>query len=146
MQETGRQPLAVIEYQCAAGEIHVVMGQGDDAAGWRIDRAAGRRRDVQTVVRPARLAVEDALAAVDATDAASCRPGESAAVIRQRVAAGPGRGHHGGFLPNTLERLRIGGHCLRRQAVDAFDGVIARGYLQRHGLLAAVRIANLQAA
>src|SRR5215510_13822350 len=68
VSEERAQPVTVIENDRAAGEEEIVVGKRDDTAARRLDRRADRCRNVDPEVRLPRLAVEDALAAIDAAD------------------------------------------------------------------------------
>src|SRR5262249_62247517 len=59
--EERAEPVAMVEDDGAAGEEEIGVGERDDAATGRLDRRAERRRHVDTEMRLARLAVEDAL-------------------------------------------------------------------------------------
>ena len=107
---------------------------------------AGRGRDVQAVVGAARLPVQNALAAIDAADAAARRPGEAARIIGPCIAAGARRCDHGGFQPDPLQRFGVGRHGLRRQTVHAFDLIFAGGNGQDRSAFVAVCLADPQAA
>src|SRR3546814_11988011 len=64
-------------------KIQAGVRQGDDAGGRRLHRRAHRSRNVDPVVRLARLAVQDALRAVDAGDRPLSRPGEARVEVGQ---------------------------------------------------------------
>ena len=85
MQERGLNAVSVIQHQGPAREIHVVMHQRNDAVGRGNERRAFRRGDIDPEMRLARLAVQDALAAVDTGDDALTGQ------IRSRTAVRPGR-------------------------------------------------------
>ena len=130
--------MAVVENHRAAGVVHAGLGERDDAVGGCLDRRADGRGHVDAVVGPARLAVEDALAAVDAGDAPQRRPGEPA--LEQRL--GPvDRAHLGdqGVLGLDARPLRFRRRDhLARQTVDALDLVATLRDLQPARLLGAV--------
>src|SRR3546814_5441855 len=68
VQEGRAEAVAVVDDERRPGKIHAGVRQGDDAVGRRLHRRAHRSRNVDPVVRLARLAVQDALRAVDAGD------------------------------------------------------------------------------
>src|SRR5260370_9058408 len=68
------EAMAVIDDDGAAGIEEIALGQRHGAAGRGDDRGAARGRDIDTAMRRAGLAIEDALAAIDAGDRAGRRP------------------------------------------------------------------------
>src|SRR3546814_16649246 len=79
--------LAVVEQDRAAGEIKII-DERHHARGRRLDRRAGRNRDVHARVPRAGLAVVHAPAAEAAADAALTRPDERRGEIGTVVVAG----------------------------------------------------------
>ena len=55
------QSLSVIDHDHGAFKVEIVVGEGDDAVGGRLDRRADRGSEVDAVMRPFREAVENAL-------------------------------------------------------------------------------------
>src|SRR5690348_9071475 len=68
MDVKGRQAVAVIDDDGAAGKIEAGFGKGDGTRGGGLDRRAGGRGDVDAEMRLSRLTVEKGLAAVNAGD------------------------------------------------------------------------------
>jgi hypothetical protein len=122
------------------------MGHGDDPVRRRMDRAACGRRDVQSEMRAARFAVQDTLAAIDATDAAASGPGKPPFVIDSLITPCPCRTHQGDFLLYSFSGFGVGRHGSWRQAVDAFDLVVARRNRQGQAFFFARRLADVQGA
>src|SRR5882724_1996089 len=81
MRIAGLQPIAVIDQDGIAGEEELA-GEAYHPAGGGDDRRAGRRRDVDAHMRGARLAVEDALAAIDTADRPARRPDHRSSEIQ----------------------------------------------------------------
>jgi len=121
MQERRGQPVAMIHNQGTTREIHILIDQGNYTVGRRNHSGTDRSRDIDAEMRPARLAVEDPLAAVHPAYPPRGGPHEPRGEIRPRRIQLPSLGHQLGFLPDTLEVL--GGRCdlLWRQAVDPLD-------------------------
>ena len=62
VQEGRRQPVAVVDDEGAAGKEQVRLGEGDQSVRGSADLRPGGGRDVDPVVRLARLAVEGSVA------------------------------------------------------------------------------------
>src|SRR6266851_5586164 len=118
------QPIAVIDEDGVAGK-EKLRGETYDAAAGGDDRRACRRGDVDPHMRRPRLAVEDALAAIDAADRPDRRPGHR--LREERLGAGDltQRADLARLAADTLEQDGVGRHRLLRQTVDALNIVDA---------------------
>src|SRR5690606_14943113 len=120
------ESVAVVDQQGSAGQVQVGLGEADHAGRGRHDPGAGGHRDVEPEVRAARFAVQDALAAVDAADAAAFdRADEAAGEVLAGIVAFARLADRGLFAGDALGDLRVGSDGLLRQAVDALDAVLA---------------------
>src|SRR5262245_48480544 len=125
MGEERGEAVAVVDDDGAAGEEKVRVGQGDDAAGRRLEVGTAGRGDIDAEMRAARLAVEDALAAVDAADRAERRPVERLEGIGQVGVAGAGGVDADLLGLDTLQLLGVRLDLVLGQVVDALDVVFA---------------------
>ena len=87
MHQIADQPMAVINEHEPALEIHIRLGERDDPAGRGMNWRALRGRNINAVMRRARLAVQDALAAEDTANRALGGPDE---IFREPGALGVG--------------------------------------------------------
>ncbi len=69
--------MPMIDNQCATGKKHIGMYQTDDTAGWCANRCAGRRRNIDPEMMPARLAIENASSSIYTGDLAPYREDET---------------------------------------------------------------------
>jgi len=120
------EAMAVIDDDGAAGIEEIALGQRHGAAGGSDDRRAARRRDIDTAMRRAGLAVEDALAAIDAGDRTGRRPMQRLLEERQVGVGGARARDHRALALDALERDRIGRYLLLGQPVDALHIVVSR--------------------
>ena len=138
------QPVAVIDHHGAAGEIQVRLGQRHDPARDRFDRRACRRRDVEAAMRRARLAVQDALAAIDARDRPERRPRHLLSEAETVAVACLGRLDQLGVGLDPGEVLLARRHLARRQPVDPLDLVCPRRNFQRPPVLVPIGMVHHQ--
>ena len=123
MQKGGIQAEAVCQQNGPAGKIQVA-DKGHTPAGRRRHRCAPWRGDVDPVMRLARLAVQDALAAIDAGDAAGDRhvePLQEIAGVASRFFPAPRGSHRCGICPDAVQNRLWRRHMIAFQPVDPLD-------------------------
>ncbi|VTR68275.1 hypothetical protein DESC_700031 [Desulfosarcina cetonica] len=126
MHVNGGDPVTMIDDQGATGIEHVIMGHAHHPIRRRLDRSSGGHGDVDAEMGPSRVPVEDALAAINATDPAEDRPDEGLVEIGPWVIPSA-------YLSDQRDiradagQIGFGGgrHFFRGQAVDALDVILA---------------------